>query len=63
MGADSMGDDLEATFADRLGLLLWTKSAINALVKSFAVERPSIWPEDEVDGKVDGEAGEANGEG
>lgn len=63
MGVDSMGDDLEATFADRLGLLLWTKSAINALVKSFAVERPSIWPEDEADGEVDGEADEVNGEG
>lgn len=58
MGADSMGDDQEATFADRLGLLLWVKSATNALVKGFAVEQPSIWPDDEV-----GEADEADGEG
>lgn len=63
VGTDSMGDDQEATFADRLGLLLWVKRVTNALVKSYAADRPSIWPEDEADGEVDGEADEAGGEG
>lgn len=58
LGAGSLGDDQEATFADRLGYTLWAKRVIDVLVKDFAVEQPSIWPDDEV-----GEADEADGEG